>query len=117
MNTKTITPRLVEFMTYSSIDSDSDADEALDALLLSNKRLFNKTQYIGLVGVLEFGGEFYPPSRLHHLERRLGIKTLIFDKETSFFSRPLVHDEDVFRSQDAEAVELFYRCDHLTNSR
>lgn len=92
--------------------------QELEAILRQNKKLFAKTQYVGLPGVLEFEGEFYPPSRLHHLEKRLGASVIYFDKEISSCVKASQHSVSSYcgagsllRSpqEGAEAVRLFYR--------
>lgn len=46
----------------------------LVAKMQKNAQVFGKNLYTNTPGCVEFEGEFYPPTRLHHLERRMNAK-------------------------------------------
>lgn len=87
--------------------------------LRSNKSLLKRLGYYN-PGAVEYEGEWYPPGRLHHLERRLqnefpGINCpLLFDKELespiSVLSQRASTTPLFYQSEDTNVrqVELFY---------
>lgn len=103
--------------TSKAFQDDTDASADLVATeLASSKSLLRRLGYYN-PGAVEFEGEWYPPGRLHHLERRLrdehpdSNRGLLFDKERESCAHaptPVRTAPSSLAGPDRHRVELFY---------
>lgn len=110
---------------HDAIIDDETMDSTMLAVMTRNTKRLKQLGYYN-PGAIHFQGEWYPPNRLHHLERRLqcdfnmgrGTSTIdsdmyLFNKEIEIESNIRAHSNRVisnssFPERRKETVQLFY---------
>lgn len=86
-------------ISVSTSIQPSDFSEAQKSTLNSNSKLLQRLGFYG-PGVIEYEGEWYQPSRLHHLERRWLNISLTDDKNITLLHK--VFDSRIYFQRELE---------------